>query len=43
MFYPTYSYLTALETENALRRSRVAAELAASRVASEAALRRSRI
>lgn len=38
-----YSYVAALEAESALRRSRVEAELAASRAASEAALRRSRI
>jgi hypothetical protein len=49
-YYPYYSYLpqshryvAAIEIENALRRSRVAAEIAASRVATEAALRRSRI
>ena len=38
-----YSYLASLEAENALRRSRVAAELAASRAATEFALRRSRV
>jgi hypothetical protein len=38
-----YSYVAAVETESALRRSRIEAELAASRAASEAALRRSRI
>ena len=32
--YSTYSYVAAIETESALRRSRLAAELAASRVAS---------
>ena len=37
------SYLAALETENALRRSRIEAELAASRAATELALRRSRL
>lgn len=49
-YYPYYSYISsnlsyvaAVETENALRRSRVAAEIAASRVATEAVLRRSRI
>jgi hypothetical protein len=36
-------YLTALEAESALRRSRVEAELAASRTAAEIALRRSRL
>jgi hypothetical protein len=46
--YATYplspsSYLAALETENALRRSRIEAELAASRAATELALRRSRL
>jgi len=39
----TLSYLAALETENALRRSRIEAELAASRTATEIALRRSRL
>ena len=38
-----YAYLASLEAESALRRSRVAAELAASRAATESALRRSRI
>ena len=38
-----YYTLAALEAENALRRSRVEAELAASRVAAENAARRSRI
>ncbi len=38
-----YPYSRVLETESALRRSRLAAEIAASRVATEAALRRSRI
>lgn len=49
-YYPYYRYLSssfstlaALEAENALRRSRVEAEVAASRAASEAALRRSRV
>lgn len=49
-YYPYYrysflkpSYATALQVEGALRRSRVEAELAASRAASEAVLRRSRI
>ena len=37
------SYLSTVEAENALRRSRLAAEVAASRVASEVALRRSRV
>ena len=40
---PSPSYLAALETENALRRSRIEAELAASRTATEIALRRSRL
>lgn len=39
----SYYYLASLEAENALRRSRLAAELAASRAATEVALRRSRI
>lgn len=39
----SFSYLAALETENALRRSRIEAELAASRTATEIALRRSRL
>jgi hypothetical protein len=38
-----FSYLSSIEAESALRRSRVAAELAASRVAADVALRRSRI
>ena len=38
-----FSYLSTIEAESALRRSRVAAELAASRVAADVALRRSRI
>jgi hypothetical protein len=38
-----YPYSRVLEAENALRRSRLAAEIAASRVATEAALRRSRV
>lgn len=50
-YYPYYSryssflpsYVASLEVENALRRSRVEAELAASRAATEVALRRSRI
>jgi hypothetical protein len=37
------STLAAIETENALRRSRIEAELAVSRVAADSALRRSRI
>lgn len=40
---PIRRYLAALETESALRRSRVEAELAASRAATELALRRSRL
>lgn len=39
----SFSYLAALEAESALRRSRIEAELAASRAAAEVALRRSRI
>lgn len=35
---PTPRYLATIETENALRRSRIEAELAASRAATEAAL-----
>ena len=38
-----YPYSRVIETESALRRSRLAAEIAASRVATEAALRRSRV
>ena len=38
-----YPYSRVLEAESALRRSRLAAEIAASRVATEAALRRSRV
>jgi hypothetical protein len=38
-----YPYSRVIEAESALRRSRLAAEIAASRVATEAALRRSRI
>ena len=37
------SYYRVIEAENALRRSILAAELAASRVTTEAALRRSRV
>lgn len=37
------SYLASLEADNALRRSRLEAEITASRVATESALRRSRI
>ena len=40
---PTLSYLAALEAESALRRSRVEADLAVSRAATDAALRRSRV
>lgn len=43
MSYYYYPYSRLIETENALRRSRLAAEIAASRVATEAALRRSRV
>ena len=39
----SFSYASSIAVESALRRSRVEAELAASRAASEAALRRSRI
>jgi len=38
-----YPYSRVFETENVLRRSRLAAEIAVSRVATEAALRRSRV
>lgn len=38
-----YPYSRVLEAESALRRSRLEAEIAASRVATEAAMRRSRI
>jgi len=38
-----YPYSRVIEAESALRRSRLAAEIAASRVATEAALRRSRV
>lgn len=40
---PYVTYLTALEAESALRRSRIEAELAASRTATEMVLRRSRL
>ena len=40
---PPLSVATAVEVEGALRRSRLAADLAASRAATEAALRRSRV
>lgn len=49
-YYPYYRYLStlpstyaAIEVEGALRRSRLAADLAVSRAATESALRRSRI
>lgn len=38
-----YRYLSALQLENALRRSRVEAEVAASRIIAEEDLRRSRL
>jgi hypothetical protein len=38
-----FSYAATIAAESALRRSRVEAEIAASRVATDAALRRSRI
>jgi hypothetical protein len=41
--YPYYSSSVALQAEGVLRRSRLAADIAASRVATEVALRRSRI
>ena len=43
VFLTSHSYVAALEVESSLRRSRVEAELAASRAVSEAALRRSRV
>lgn len=42
-YYPYYTYLSAVNVENALRRSRLASEIAAERVATQAALARSRI
>ena len=41
--YPYYRYLSELEAENAFRKSRLEADLALSRAATEAAIRRSRI